>query len=322
MLAEVFRCLDAIDELLRLSQPCKASFMAREGIAVKFLRFDGTSDPLLCIYRCECYFHAWRTSESRRVAYAAFHLLDDAQLWYHHLPDNDGPPTWEQFVLLIAAQFRLQFTGKPPSTPTLGGDTVTQEGTTDNSVLFKVVGKGNGALPMDDDSGALRVDDDNNVLSGNDNTTISIIGAIGAGSSLDAGDVLVAISGSSAIGVISSSSGTNLSAGALCVGGEDNILSASNLGTGDRCLSGGNGALAAGKGSDMLHVGNSGIPTAGGTILSMGNCGDPDHIVIYNLLVPEAFTTASSPFCAHKESRWSFSLLPDTRRVNLDGTTH
>jgi hypothetical protein len=46
--------------------------------------------------------------EKKRVTYAAFHLLDDAQLWYHRLPG--GPSTWEQFVLLIIARFRPQIT--------------------------------------------------------------------------------------------------------------------------------------------------------------------------------------------------------------------
>jgi hypothetical protein len=62
-------------------------------------RFIGTSDPPRWIHRCECYFRTHRTSENRRVAYATFHLLDDAQSWYHRLPDNGGMSTWEQFVL-------------------------------------------------------------------------------------------------------------------------------------------------------------------------------------------------------------------------------
>jgi hypothetical protein len=80
------------------SQPCKALLTAQED-TIKFLRFDGTGDPLRWIHHCECYFCVRRTPENKHVAYAAFHLLDDTQLWYHRLPDNGGPPTWEQFVL-------------------------------------------------------------------------------------------------------------------------------------------------------------------------------------------------------------------------------
>jgi hypothetical protein len=36
---------------------------------------------------------------------AHMHLLDDEQLWYYRLPDNRGPPTWNQFVKLVVALF-------------------------------------------------------------------------------------------------------------------------------------------------------------------------------------------------------------------------
>jgi hypothetical protein len=52
MLTDVLWFLDAIDELLQPSQPCKAPLAAREGTVVEFTRFDGTSDPLRWIYRC------------------------------------------------------------------------------------------------------------------------------------------------------------------------------------------------------------------------------------------------------------------------------
>jgi hypothetical protein len=45
---------------------------------------------------------------NKRVTYDAFHLLDSAQLWYHRLPNN--LPTWEHFLLLIAARFEPQIT--------------------------------------------------------------------------------------------------------------------------------------------------------------------------------------------------------------------
>jgi hypothetical protein len=86
MIAEVWRHLNAIEELLRPPQPSKASLATREDAAIEFLRFDGTGDALLWIHRCECYFRTFRTPENRRVAYAVFHLLYGAQLWYHRLP--------------------------------------------------------------------------------------------------------------------------------------------------------------------------------------------------------------------------------------------
>jgi hypothetical protein len=72
---------------------------------IEFPRFDGTSDPLQWIHRCGCYFRARRTPDGKCIVYAAFYLLDDAQVWFHQLPDDGRPPTWEHFVLLIAARF-------------------------------------------------------------------------------------------------------------------------------------------------------------------------------------------------------------------------
>jgi hypothetical protein len=82
MFVEVLQHLNAIDKLLLLSQPCKALLTAREGTIVKFSRFDGIGDPLRWIHHCERYFRIRRTPENKRVAYAAFHLRDDTQLWY------------------------------------------------------------------------------------------------------------------------------------------------------------------------------------------------------------------------------------------------
>jgi hypothetical protein len=63
---------------------------------LEFPKFDGTGEPLPWLNRCEWYFHVRRTSEHKRMAFAAFYLLDDAQLWLHHM---EGA----QFVQLINA---------------------------------------------------------------------------------------------------------------------------------------------------------------------------------------------------------------------------
>jgi hypothetical protein len=136
LLVELLRRLDATDELLWPSQPRKVAFVAQEGTVVKFLRFDGTGNPLQWIHHCECNFRVCQTSENKDVTYAAFHLLDDTQLWYHRLLNNSGPPTWEQFVLLITTQFEPHFTGTPLSMPALGGEVATREGV-DDDVLFE-----------------------------------------------------------------------------------------------------------------------------------------------------------------------------------------
>jgi hypothetical protein len=60
---------------------------------LEFPKFDDTSDPLPWLNRCERYFLIRRTPEHQRVAFAAFYLLDDVQLWFHRLELNDERPT-------------------------------------------------------------------------------------------------------------------------------------------------------------------------------------------------------------------------------------
>jgi hypothetical protein len=80
---------------------------------LEFSKFDGTGDPLPWLNCCERYFRVWRTPDHKSVAYATFHLLEDAQLWYHRLELNRGPQTLNQFMQLINTCFVPPFTDVP-----------------------------------------------------------------------------------------------------------------------------------------------------------------------------------------------------------------
>jgi hypothetical protein len=48
-----------------------------------FPRYDGKSDPLIFINRCESYFHQQRImEEEEKVWMSSYNLEDGAQLWY------------------------------------------------------------------------------------------------------------------------------------------------------------------------------------------------------------------------------------------------
>ncbi|XP_066311819.1 uncharacterized protein [Miscanthus floridulus] len=70
-----------------------------------FPRFDGTTDPLLFLNKCEAYFRQHRTMAEERVGHAAYHLVDAAQLLYDQLQEDEGTPTWGRFKDLLNLRF-------------------------------------------------------------------------------------------------------------------------------------------------------------------------------------------------------------------------
>jgi hypothetical protein len=72
---------------------------------LRFPKYDGSTDPLAWLHRCDQFFRASRTPEEDRVWLAAFYMDGDAQAWYFRLERNQGVPSWERFSDLLARRF-------------------------------------------------------------------------------------------------------------------------------------------------------------------------------------------------------------------------
>jgi hypothetical protein len=70
-----------------------------------FPRYDGKSDPLVFINRCESYFHQQRIMEEEKVWMASYNLEDKAQLWYMQVQQDEGIPTWRRFKDLLNLRY-------------------------------------------------------------------------------------------------------------------------------------------------------------------------------------------------------------------------
>jgi hypothetical protein len=70
-----------------------------------FPRYDGKTDPMLFINKCESYFRQQRTMTEERVWMASYNLEDVAQLWYIQLQEDEGTPPWGHFKELLHLRF-------------------------------------------------------------------------------------------------------------------------------------------------------------------------------------------------------------------------
>jgi hypothetical protein len=70
-----------------------------------FPRYDGKTDPMLFINKCESYFRQQRTMAEERVWMALYNLEDVAQLWYIQLQEDEGTPPWGRFKELLNLRF-------------------------------------------------------------------------------------------------------------------------------------------------------------------------------------------------------------------------
>lgn len=70
-----------------------------------FPRFDGTTEPLLFLNKCEAYFRQYQTMSVECVAIAGYHLEALAQLWFTQLQEDEGAPPWGHFKDLVNLRF-------------------------------------------------------------------------------------------------------------------------------------------------------------------------------------------------------------------------
>ncbi len=68
-------------------------------------RYDGKTDPLTFINKCESFFLQQRIMPEERVWMASYNLHDDAQLWFMQIQEDEGTPTWPCFKDLINLRF-------------------------------------------------------------------------------------------------------------------------------------------------------------------------------------------------------------------------
>ncbi|XP_068651577.1 uncharacterized protein [Aristolochia californica] len=62
-----------------------------------FQKFDGSLDPLIWLHNCDQFFWHQQTQPEDRVPLAAYHMFDEALLWYHQFRYENPLYDWEIF---------------------------------------------------------------------------------------------------------------------------------------------------------------------------------------------------------------------------------
>lgn len=71
----------------------------------EFPRYDGKTDPLIFINKCDSFFLQQRIMPEERVWMASYNLNDVAQLWYMQVQEDEGTPNWPRFKDLLNLRF-------------------------------------------------------------------------------------------------------------------------------------------------------------------------------------------------------------------------
>ncbi|XP_066341688.1 uncharacterized protein [Miscanthus floridulus] len=104
-------------QLLNAAQPTPSSSDNKSAIVehhqdrpprfqkLDFPRYDGKSDPLIFINRCESYFHQQRIMEEEKVWMASYNLEEGAQMWYIQIQQDKGILSWRCFKDLMHLRY-------------------------------------------------------------------------------------------------------------------------------------------------------------------------------------------------------------------------
>jgi hypothetical protein len=83
---------------------------------LNFLRYDGETDPLPWLNRCESYFRGTRTMAAEQVWLASLHMDGVAAEWYYALERDYNVLSWTRFTEFVNLRF-----GSPIRSNPLGG---------------------------------------------------------------------------------------------------------------------------------------------------------------------------------------------------------
>jgi hypothetical protein len=97
-----------------------------------FPKFDGKSDPLTFINKCESYFHQQHIMEEEKVWVASRNLEDGARMWFCQVQQDEGTPAWRRFTELLHLRF-----GSPPCSNLLHHVSTTLDSTPAATTTFR-----------------------------------------------------------------------------------------------------------------------------------------------------------------------------------------
>ena len=72
---------------------------------LNFPTYNGEGDPRPWLTRCNLFFLGPRTPATDKTWMASYHLTSVAALWYGHLEEKIGRPTWADFVARVSQLF-------------------------------------------------------------------------------------------------------------------------------------------------------------------------------------------------------------------------